>query len=89
MGCLHSYRTKNVLKKHDRLCRNNDYCETTMPNDESNILQYQSGTKSLKLPYIMIADTEALLIKHHSCANNLEKCYAEKQATHMKPADTH
>ena len=30
----------------------------------------------------MIAETEALLTKHHLCANNLEKTYSEKQSTH-------
>ena len=53
-----------------------------MPNDKNNILQYQSETKSLKLPYIMVADTEALLKKHHLCANNFKKSYEENQATH-------
>ena len=53
-----------------------------MPNDKNNILQYQSETKSLKLPYIMVADTEALLKKHHSCANNFKKSYEGNQATH-------
>ena len=82
LGCLHSYRTKRTLKKHERLCKNHDYCKVTMPNDKNNILQYQSGTKSLKMPYIMIADTEALLKKHYSCSNNLEKSYTEKQTTY-------
>ena len=26
LGCLHSFRTDSVLKRHERLCDNNDYC---------------------------------------------------------------
>ena len=26
LNCLHLFRTNNALKKHERLCENNDYC---------------------------------------------------------------
>ena len=26
LGCMHSYRTDNALKKHERLCGKHDYC---------------------------------------------------------------
>ena len=26
LGCLHSFRTNNALKIHERLCDDNDYC---------------------------------------------------------------
>ena len=26
-GCLHLFRTDNALKKHERLCENNDYAK--------------------------------------------------------------
>ena len=31
LNCLHAYRTKNALKKHQRLCNNNKYCKPIMP----------------------------------------------------------
>ena len=32
LGCLHSFRTDNALKRHERLCGNNDYCHVeTLP----------------------------------------------------------
>ena len=30
LGCLHSFRTNNALKRHERLCSNNDYCHVEM-----------------------------------------------------------
>ena len=31
LGCLHSFRTDNALKKHERLCDNYNYCHIEMP----------------------------------------------------------
>ena len=48
MNYLHSFRSKNALKNHERLCNDHDYCEIIMPQKDKNILKYYSGTKSLK-----------------------------------------
>ena len=32
LNCLHSYRTLNALKNHEKLCKNNDYCNVKMNN---------------------------------------------------------
>ena len=40
LGCLHSFQTDNALKKHERLCSNNDYCMAEMPTENNNILKY-------------------------------------------------
>ena len=45
---LHSFRTDNALKKHGRLCKNNDYCYVEMPTKVNKILKYNHGEKSLK-----------------------------------------
>ena len=47
---LHSFRTDNALKKHGRLCKNNDYCYVEMPTKVNKILKYNHGEKSLKTP---------------------------------------
>ena len=33
------------LKKHVRLCGNNDYCHVEMPTENNNILKYNHGEK--------------------------------------------
>ena len=35
LGCLHSFRTDNALKKHERLCDNNDYCHVEIPTEDN------------------------------------------------------
>ena len=56
LGCLHSFRTDNMLKKHERLCNNHDYCHIEMPTDDNNTLKYNHGEKSLRLPWVTYAD---------------------------------
>ena len=46
LGCLHSFRTDNKLKKHERLCNNHDYCHVDMPTRDNNTLKYNHGEKS-------------------------------------------
>ena len=38
LGCLDSFRTDNVLKKHERLCDNNDYCHVEKTTKDNNKL---------------------------------------------------
>ena len=79
LGCLHSFRTDNALKKHERLCENHDYCQIVMPTEDKNILKYNYGEKSLKVANIIYMDLESLLIKQQSSRNNPEKSYTEKK----------
>ena len=82
MNCLHSFRTDNALKKHERLCDNNDYCNVEMPTQFNKTLKYNHGEKSLKTPFVIYADLECLLIKKQSCQNNLNESYTERKAIH-------
>ena len=43
LNCLHSFRTDNALKRHERLCENNDYCHVEMPTKIDKILKYNHG----------------------------------------------
>ena len=44
-----------------------------MPKENSKILKYNHGEKSMKASFIIYADLECLLKKMHSCQNNSEK----------------
>ena len=61
LNCFRSYRTNNILKKHERLCSKNDFCNVKIPDEDKKILEYNSGEKSLKIPFIIYADLEYLL----------------------------
>ena len=38
--------------------------------------------KSLKIPFVIYADLECLLVKQQSCQNNSDKSYTERKAMH-------
>ena len=38
LNCLHSFRSNNILKNHEKLCENNDYCYIEMPTEKNNTL---------------------------------------------------
>ena len=60
-----------------------------MPNEDSKILKYNHGEKSMKAPAIIYADWECLLEKMHSWQNNPEKSYTEKKKLSIHLLVTH
>ena len=80
LNCFHSYRTKEKLEKHEKLCKDHDYCYVKMPNKDQKILKYNPGEKSLKVPFMNYADLECFLEKTDSCQNNPEKSFPEKKS---------
>ena len=70
LNCFHSYRTKSKLESHKKICENHDYCHVEMPTKDNNIIKYNHGEKSIKVPFIIYADLECLLEKMSTCKNN-------------------
>ena len=70
LNCFHSYSTKSKLKAHKKICENHDYCHVEMPTKNNNIIKYNHGEKSMKLPLVLYADLECLLEKISTCINN-------------------
>ena len=70
LNCFRSYRTKNKLEIHKKICENHNYCNIEMPTKDNNIIRYNQGEKSIKLPFVIYADLECLLEKMSVCQNN-------------------
>ena len=82
LNCLHSYRTKSKLKKHEKICKNHDFCHQKMPHAKNNISESKPGKKSLKHAFAIYADVECLLLKMNACNNNPNKSYTIAKALH-------
>ena len=54
LTCFHAFRTKNKLEEHKIICENHEYCLVEMPNKDNNIIKYNQGEKSIKLPFMSI-----------------------------------
>ena len=84
--CLNSfrlYRTKNKLEAHTKICENYDYCNVEMPTKDSNIIKYNQGEKSIKLPFVVYADLECLLEKVSTWPNNPNKSSTTEVNKHI------
>ena len=65
--------TRNKLEAHKKICENHDYCHVEMPIKGKNIIKYNHGEKSVKMPFTIYADLECLLEKMSTCQNDPNK----------------
>ena len=63
LNCFHSYTSEKKLRKHEKICKDYDFCDIIMPDEDNKILKYISGEKSLRVPFTIYADLECLLRK--------------------------
>ena len=63
LNCFHSYRTRNKLIEHEKMCQVNDFCNLKLPNEENKYISSTPGKNTLKTPFIIYADLECLLVK--------------------------
>ena len=40
LNCLHSFRTKNKLESHKRICEDQDFCNVMMSSKDSKMLEF-------------------------------------------------
>ena len=64
LKCFRSYITINKFELHKKICENHDYCHVEMPTKDNDIIKYNQGETSIKLPFVIYAEI-------------LFKCYAE------------
>ena len=72
LNCLHSFRTKNKLEPHKKVCQNKEFFNVVMSSEETKILQFNQYHKSAKISFIIYADLEYLTEKIYGCKNNPE-----------------
>ena len=83
LNCFCSYSAKNKLEKHKEIRENHDYCHVEMPTKDNNIIKYNRGEKSIKMPFTIYADLECLLEKIDTCENDPNKSYTTKINKHI------
>ena len=37
---LHSFRTKNKLESHNKVCKNKDFCNVITPSEDTKMLEF-------------------------------------------------
>ena len=83
LHCLHSFRTKNNLEPHKRVCENKDFCNIIMLSEDTKILKFNQYQKSNKTPFIPYADLEYIIEKIDGYKNNPENSSTSKVNEHI------
>ena len=78
LNCLHSLRTKNNFKSHEKVSKNKDFCGILMLLEKDNMLEFNQYMKLDKMPDITYADIEPWTKKVDGRANNPENSSTTK-----------
>ena len=81
LRCLNSFKCKQSLDKHKEYCYNNECVKTVMP-EKGTYLKFKNFVHSEKVPFIVYADTEALIKEMYNCDPDPNKSYTKKHQKH-------
>ena len=51
LSYLHTFRTENELKSHEKVCKNSDFCGIVMLSEKDKILEFNQYMKSNKMTH--------------------------------------
>ena len=83
MSKFHSFRTKNKLESHKRVCENKVFGNVIMPSDDIEILEFNQYQKCDEAPFIIYADLECTIEKIDGCKNNPESSSKTKVSEYI------
>ena len=81
LRCLNSFNCGKSLAEHKEYCYNNECVKIVMPG-KGTILRFKNFHHSEKAPFVVYADTEALIKEMHNCDPNPNKSYTKKYQKH-------
>ena len=79
--CLNPFWSHKSLEKHWEYCRNHEAVKINMP-EKGTMLRFKHHERSEKVPFIIYADTEALIKEMHNCHPNPQNSYTKKYQKH-------
>ena len=81
LRCLNSFYCGKSLTEHKEYCYANECIELNMP-EKGTMLYFKNFPNSEKVPFVVYADTEALIKEIHTCDPNPQKSYTKKYQKH-------
>ena len=60
MNHLHSFKTKNKLESHKKVCENKGFCNGVTHYEDTKILEFNQYHKVHNKPFIIYEDLESL-----------------------------
>ena len=80
--CLHGFWSSTALEKHLDLCGEHKAVHITMPTEDSTI-EFTNWHKTISVPFVIYADTEAVSLKHDTCRQNPDNSYTLNKETQI------
>ena len=68
-NCLHGFKSENTRNEHYNYCRSKDSVRVEMPK-KNPIVKYTDGQCQFKVPFVMYADFESILVPVSGAPNN-------------------
>ena len=84
MNCLHSFKTKDKLKSHIRVCENKDFSNVVIPSEDTKIFEFNQYQKSHKTPLLIYANIKCLIEVTDGCKSNPENSSTAKVSVHIR-----
>ena len=81
LRCLNPFWSHKSLEKHWKYCRNHEAVKINMP-EKGTMIRFKHHERSEKVPFIIYADTEALIKSIQNCEPNPESSYTKKYQKH-------
>ena len=79
--CLNHFSKPEKLIEHIEVCKENSACKIEVPKP-GEIIEFKNHKKSLRVPFVIYADFEAVTEKIDSASPNPEKSFTEKYQKH-------
>ena len=79
--CLNPFWSHKSLEKHWEYCKNHETVKINMP-EKGTILKFKHHERSERVPFIIYADTEALIKEMQNCDPNPQNSYTKKYQKH-------
>ena len=71
--CLHGFKFERLLQDHQPYCSPNGPQRVNLPSPGKNVLEFSVFDKTLKVPFVIYADFEAINFKLHTCLPDPQK----------------
>lgn len=80
--CMNHFPKKEMLDKHFENCKNQNDCQVEMPTLDANKIHFEKVEYKLKVPFIIYADLESLLMEPNQkfCSSEMTKAFQQHQA---------
>ena len=78
-----SFTTEKKIESHKKGYEDKDFCNVTMPSEDTKILEVNQYQKSDTAPFIIYADLECIIAKIDGCKNNPENSSKTKVSKHV------